>query len=341
MHGLQQRHLWIMAGIIILVLAIFFWLKPRQSPSVNIEESNSSAEQNNIISSSIPTNTQSSSLVSQSQQDTQINCQIRLDNSNRLIVNEQTKNCFEYFITQYGEKAIPQIKDDFNRFALENYKEPALSQLTDLWSRYMQYREKLGNLSAPDIDKNDPKYYRTIFASMQNLRKQFFSDYEIQGLFGEEDTYNQYTLNRMDILANKNLDEIEKAQKLKELFNSLPVDWKENLTQLSQLDDLRKLTSDLKARGGSAEELHNMRLNLVGAEATQRLENLDTQRDQWKQRVNEYLSARDSIQQSSMSDSAKQDAINQLRTEKFNNPQEQARLHTFENVHDQGGKLPY
>ena len=81
---------------------------------------------------------------------------------------------------------------------------------------------------------------------MKNLRKQLFSNYEIEGLFGTEDLYHEYTLNRISVLDDKNLTEAQKAEKLKALFNQLPEDWKENLQQLNKLEDLRKLTQTLK-----------------------------------------------------------------------------------------------
>ena len=84
-----------------------------------------------------------------------------------------------------------------------------------------------------------------------------------------------------------------------------------------------------------------MRLSLVGPEATQRLENLDGQRSNWKSKVNQYLSERDSIVKSNMSSSAKQEAVQRLRSQHFNNSQEQLRVETFEQVHDQGGQLPF
>ena len=121
----------------------------------------------------------------------------------------------------------------------------------------------------------------------------------------------------------------------------LPEDWKESLEQINKLDDLRKLTADIKARGGSSEEIRQMRLNLVGPEATQRLETLDTQRSEWKGNVNQYLDERDSIMKSNMSDSAKQQAVQQLRNQHFKSKEDQLRLSTFETVHDQGGKLPF
>ena len=270
-----------------------------------------------------------------------MNCQLRLDNANRLIVNEQARNCFEYFITQYGEKDLKQIKHDFKTYIQQNYKQPALGQIIDLWNRYINYREKLGDLQPPNIDKEDPQYYQSIFANMKNLRKQLFSNYEIEGLFGTEDTYHEYTLNRMTVLADKSLTEAQKAQKLKDLFNQLPEDWKANLEQLNKLEDLRKLTADIKARGGSVQDIHQMRMNLVGPEATQRLEALDEQRNDWKVKVNQYLDERDSIMKSGMSDKAKQQAVQKLRTQHFNKPQQQLRVGTFETIHDQGGKLPY
>ena len=339
----KHHKLWIIFLVIIVCLAVLlFWLAPSQSTAEQTETAQRAEVQNHLLTSSMPAPTdQSRAFVSPSQQDTEVNCQLRLDNANRLIVNEQTRNCFEYFITQYGEKDLKQIQHDFKTYIQQNYKQPALGQIIDLWNRYINYREKLGDLHPPNIDKEDPQYYQSIFANMKNLRKQLFSNYEIEGLFGTEDTYHEYTLNRMTVLADKSLTEAQKAQKLKDLFNQLPEDWKANLEQLNKLEDLRKLTADIKARGGSAQDIHQMRMNLVGPEATQRLEALDEQRNDWKVKVNQYLDERDSIMKSGMSDKAKQQAVQKLRTQHFNKPQQQLRVGTFETIHDQGGKLPY
>lgn len=340
---MQKNKLWLIIALVVIAVAAFiFWLAPKASqndPSdQSIQQQNTPLAQGETATAQA---TSGSSLLSPSQQDTEVNCQISMDGSNRLIVNEQTRNCFEYFITQYGEKSIDQIKKDFKSYIAQGHKEPALSQIYDLWDRYMKYREQLGNLQPPSDDKESPQYYRSIYSSTQNLRKQFFSDYEIEGLFGKENTYHEYTLKRMEVVNDKKLSESEKAKKLKALFDELPEDWKENLEQINKLEDLRKLTADIKARGGSSEEIHQMRLNLVGPEATQRLENLDSQRSSWKSSVNQYLTERDSIVKSNMSDSAKQQAVQQLRNQHFKSKEDQLRVSTFESVHDQGGKLPF
>ena len=339
---MQKHKLWIFILLALtIIISLIVWLRPQSGTSSDTHgtQPQSTSLQN---SSSAQFATQLPSFSSLSQQDTEINCQMQLDASNRLIVNEQTRNCFEYFITQFGEKILEQIKQDFKSYISQNHQEPALSQILDLWTRYLDYRQALGQLTPPTgIDQEDPAYYRSIYSSTQNLRKTFFSNYEIEGLFGTENTYHEYTLDRMQILADQKLSEAEKAQRLKDLFEQLPEDWQENLEQLNKLDDLRKLTADIKARGGSSEEIRQMRLNLVGPEATQRLENLDSERAHWKSSVNSYLTERDSILNSNLSDSAKQQAIQTLRQLQFKTPEERLRLETFEQVHDQGGKLPF
>ncbi|MBK0064774.1 MULTISPECIES: lipase secretion chaperone [unclassified Acinetobacter] len=345
MQGFRNHYVWITIGfILLLVIGLVFWLKPQPANGSISTQENSKQKiigQSALTPSSPLSNLSSSTFNSPSQADTQINCQLQLDNHNSLIVNEQTKDCFEYFISQYGEKSIPQIDADFKKYLQGNYQQPALSQIQDLWSRYLKYRQQLGELTPPNLKQDDPAYYRAIFSNMKNLRQQFFSAYEISGLFGSEDIYHEYTLNRMAILDDKNLSESDKAKRLKALFDQLPQDWQENLQQTTKLEELRHLTQAIQERHGSPSELRQMRLNLVGAEATQRLETLDQNRDSWKSRVNQYLDQRDNILSSSMSEAAKQQAIHQLRQQSFDQPQEQLRLQTFESVHDQGGKLPF
>ena len=343
MESSKKKMFGIVLGILlIIILALIFWRKPSKERSETSTTSADALQQNNgQLATNQLSASEANNFASKSQQDTQINCQIKVDAANRMIVNEQTKDCFEYFITQYGEKTIPQIKADFLSYVKISYQEPVLSKLSDLWTRYVDYRSQLGDLQAPTADKDSAKYYQQIVENTKSLRQKFFSDYEIQGLFGTQDIYDQYTVDRIAIMDDKKLSANEKAQKLKERFENLPEDWKENLKQLNQLEDLRKLTAEIKARGGSAQELHQMRTSLVGPEATRRLETLDLQRNDWKGKVTQYLSERDTIMNSNMSDSAKQSAVNQLKSQQFSNQQEQLRLQTFETVHDQGGQLPF
>lgn len=340
MPRMRAKILWYAFGIfIILGITWSYWFTKAPKSQLNTEkdgEIRTTAQPLLTLSDS-----ETQGYQSPSQQDTTVNCQLKTDAAGHLVINNQTRDCFEYFITQYGEVDLQHIKSNFHQFIQVHYLEPVRSQIFDLWSRYLKYREQLAKIQAIPAKTQDQNYYRSVFESTQQLRQHFFSSTEITALFSAEDIYQNYILDRLQILENASLNEVEKAERLNTRFEQLPEEWQQNLQELSKLDNLHTLTDQIKARHGSAAELHQMRVALVGIEATQRLESLDTQRTAWQQRVTGYLNERDQILNSSMSDSAKNQAIQQLRQQQFSSTHEQLRLQTFETVHDQGGKLPF
>lgn len=279
---------------------------------------------------------------STSQSGIDVNCQLQVTPQGNLIVNRQTKDCYEFFITQYGEKPLTQIKTDFKSYIDQQYQSPTHDQILDLWQRYLDYRQALGGLTQPiNVAKDSVDYFRATDQLIQNLRQRYFSPVELTGLFGDENIYTDYTLERLAILDDKKLSESEKAVKLQALLNTLPEDLQNNIKQIQTLDTLHKLTASIKARGGTIQDIRQMRVNLVGAEAASRLEALDSERLNWKTQVTQYLNSRDQLLQSSMSDHAKQQAIAALRQRTFSQSSDALRVQSFETIHDQGGQLPF
>ncbi|MEB3767225.1 lipase secretion chaperone [Acinetobacter sp. MD2] len=338
----QSSKTWLMLFIlIILLIGILFWVLSNRtsttatnSPSAQggLLQQNSSMQNNGIT----PSSSALAASKSISQADTQVNCQLKLNFRNKLIVNEQTRDCYEYFLTQYGEKKLPQIDQDFKNYIQSSFPAPAIGEIIDLWSRYLKYREALGQLSVPSANPNDSSYYQNVLTATQTLQQKFFSSSEITGLFGNEDLYNGYTIKRMEILQNAQLSSAEKAARLKSLLEDLPKSWREQIKQQTVVQDLHQLTAELKAQHATPEQIQDMRINLVGREAAQRLETLDQNRQAWNSRVNQYLTERDSILKSNDSDQSKQQQIQQLQQQQFQTQQEHIRLKAFETTHDQG-----
>lgn len=263
-------------------------------------------------------------------------CIFRLSKNNHLIIDKYIKDCFEYFINQKHEADSTFIQDIFTTSIRNSAKEPALSQILDLWHRYFNYHHQLENLQLTDNFKAaNAQYYRSIFKNIQNLRQQFFTEYEIQYLFPiEENIYHLYIFNRIDILTNNNLTETQKALKLNQLFKNLPIEWQIRFEQPDILNDLTTLTQEILARGGSIEELHKMRLNLLGTKRTQHFESIEYYKNSWTNRVNQYLHERDRILYSNMDTMVKEVAIQHLRKKHFSEASEQARLMPFEYMYD-------
>ncbi len=100
---MQKYKIWMVLSIVIICVAgLIFWLMPQDK---TIKQPVGPAAASGLLpQQTVLTQAQVKAgipYLSRSQKDTAINCQLRLDSSNRLIINEQTRNCFEYFITKY------------------------------------------------------------------------------------------------------------------------------------------------------------------------------------------------------------------------------------------------
>jgi len=176
-------------------------------------------------------------------------------------------------------------------------------------------------------------------AAVQALRARIFDSETQQAFFAREEAYNQFTLQRLAILQNSQLDDAGKAAAVDQLRNSLPAEMQD--TVLPQLqNELRQQTARLQAAGAKPEQIRQLRQQLVGAEATQRLEVLDQQRQTWKKRIAQYSTEKAAIENNpGMSASDKRAAIAQLAAENFDE-REQLRLEAAEQLATQNKPQP-
>jgi len=75
----------------------------------------------------------------------------------------------------------------------------------------------------------------------------------------------------------------------------------------------------LLEQGADPSEVRELRLSLVGPEATGRLEDLDQERQQWQQRMDDFSAEREAIlSYQGLAEDDKQAAIEELLENRFN-----------------------
>lgn len=326
--------------LLVLLSCLVLWLKPKNETiqkaalsGANIRDeinqlTSAEAVTTGLIKGKIPE-------LAPSLQGTQINCSLTVDNNKNFVVDQNTKGCFEYYLTQFGELTLAQIDTQVRDYITHNLPEAAVLQAIDLWQRYLKYLEAEGRMQGSDPDPNDPAQLEKVLKNLAEIRKQYFNMKEIDALFGYDVVYDEYTVDRLKILDNKKLDSKTKARLLNERFAQLPANLQKNLQEMGKLENLRTLTKDIKSRNGSATELRQMREQLVGAQAADNLEVLDRNRAQWKSKVNSYLDQRQKVLNSNLSDVDKQKSIEALRQQSFSSEVERNRAISFENFRDQ------
>lgn len=255
----------------------------------------------------------------------------RLDADGNLLISEDIRRIFDYFLAAVGEEPLRASVERLRAYIAAQLPANAREQALALLNQYLDYKRELVLLERdlPQMANLDALRQRE--AAVQALRARIFDRETQQAFFAREEAYNQFTLQRLAILHDSQLDGAGKAAAVDQLRNSLPAEMQDAVLPQLQ-NELRQQTAQLQASGAKPEQIRQLRQQLVGAEATQRLEVLDQQRQTWKKRIAQYRIDKAAIENNTgMSASDKRAAITQLATENFDE-RERLRLEAAEQL---------
>ncbi|WP_237045092.1 lipase secretion chaperone [Aquipseudomonas alcaligenes] len=262
---------------------------------------------------------------------TAVDGQFRLDDAGNLLISMDIRRIFDYFLSAYGEERIQTSIARLQAYIRSQLDEPAESQALALLEQYLDYKRHLIQLEKDLPQMASLESMRQREQAVQNLRASIFSPEAHQAFFAQEEAYNQFTLQRLAIRHDPALNEQQKAEAMDRLRATLPEDMQEMLVPQLQAE-LRQQTAALQAQGAAPEQIRQLRLQLVGAEATARLEALDQRRQQWQQRLDAYRQEKARIEANSgLSEEDRQAAIASLAEERFDE-RERLRLDAAEQL---------
>lgn len=244
---------------------------------------------------------------------TQVDGSFHVDAAGNLLVSEEIRRIFDYFLSSTGEEPLSSSVERLGTYIASQLEAPAEGQALALLDQYLRYKSELVQLERDRPQLSGVEGLRQRETSVQALRARIFSAEAHQAFFAQEEAYNQFSLERLAIRHDTSLDDAAKAAALDRLLASLPG------AVLPQLQtELRSQTAALQAQGGTPAQIRRLRQQLVGAEATVRLEALDQQRQDWKQRLEAYQREEAKIEANpGLSASDKSTALATLAEERF------------------------
>ncbi|MEH6563750.1 MAG: lipase secretion chaperone [Halopseudomonas sp.] len=248
---------------------------------------------------------------------TDVDGDLQVDTQGNLLISDQLRHLFDYYLSATGEQTTEQAQRRVHEYLANQLEEPAREQALTIFEQYLNYLQAVAELEQdfPVLDELDALWARE--DAVQRLRASLFDPAVHQAFFASEEVYNRFTLERLAINRNTDLDAGQRAAEVEALRENLPEQLQQLLVpQLHQ--DLRRQTQALAEQGGSAEDIRALRLTLVGPEATARLAALDQQRAEWQQRVDAFNREREGIlQQAGLAEQDKQQAIQALLQSSF------------------------
>jgi lipase chaperone LimK len=335
----NNKMIWMSLFIAFILLSLIYWIFKPQSQNQTHE---SDTESHQVITANEFSNDESGQLknklptLANSLQGTEIDCPIQVDSNGKLILTVGIRSCFDYFFSTLGEKTEDELMADIRQYLNNSLPETASTYASYLLNQYVAYMRALRDLKpSGNFKSDDIEALQKITDQMSKVQQQFFTAAEIKAFFGNEKNLNQFKLDQLKIHANKNLTSEQKATEIAKLIDQLPPTLGDGVRVSMQFAELQQLTQEIKQKGGSAQELRDIRENLLGADAADRLEKVDQEEADWQKQVNTYLSARDQILKSEANEASKQQAINGLRANTFSSKEDLLRAQSFEIMHDQ------
>lgn len=251
-----------------------------------------------------------SSLKVTSQQDTEID-------------NASAKDMMEYFVSGNTELTLEDIRDN-----VAKHHEQSQAAVVDeaLFAKYLEYKSALTALDVQfDTTSISADDLRALNQALLDLQSQFFSESEISILFTHDNRMREIALEKL-LLKQEGLDEPEYQQRLESYLSEQP-----DYVQASHQNQV--LLLQLSSSEGLDEQGKYLKRNeLVGEEATQRLEALDQQRESFEGALEIYFVERnDILNDSALSEIEQKETIAQLREAHFQ-PQQLRRVEAIERI---------
>jgi lipase chaperone LimK len=248
---------------------------------------------------------------------------------NALVLDPALIRRFDYYLTTVGERPVDAIRAQVEQDLDSRLAPTAARQAKDLFARYLQFKTALKAQRPAKPTGRSVDMLRDGSRMMLALRATFFSDAESQALFGPQDAEASAALARMAIEQDPALDDRQRRERLAALDARLPASARADREAPLAVVHLEEAAQQLRAQGGSEDDVYRMRAAATSPEAANRLAEVDRDEAAWKARIAAYLAQRSAALAAPGSASDRQAAIDELRHRLFT-PEEQRRLAAYE-----------
>jgi len=272
-----------------------------------------------------------------------------VDEGGNLRVSSDIRRVFDYFLSTVNEEPLDTVLARINEYLEYHLENPALNQAKGILAGYIDLKKALYDF---EIERSEiMKLYleeeqptqsggskllllEEQLQARNELRAQHLSLEAYEAFYEDEQIFDQYTLDRMKVMADTSLSINEQQAELDQIDSVAP----EHLVLARQetqiTDTLKKRTALLQEQGADDSDIRALRSEMFGEEAADRFDELDKKRAEWKKRLEQYLTERSQILATEgLSFEERELQVEELRTSRFDS-REQIRVKAFERQSD-------
>lgn len=266
-------------------------------------------------------------LANTSKNDVDIPIDLTLDAEGNLVADENLRVLMEFFLALDGEQEPAQIRALFLATMATQCNAACVDDAATLFDQYQDYLAALAN-QLPALAENAD--LRGRLEAVVALRHQTLGQTLADALFWYEEQYDHYRVRQWEIQQDASLSVAEKQAQLQALQLTAPAGLLEREQSTLHLQQARQLRSQYAPENSAA--LYSARADLFGADAAERLQQLDSQRQAWDQRYQHYRQEVAALKTSGLSQQDQQQQIDQLRQRHYD-AQESQRVAALDRIH--------
>lgn len=244
---------------------------------------------------------------------TDVDGAIHLDANGDPIADRELRRVFDYFLERLGERSPDAIRASFVAWLAQASGLPARAQarVLELFDAYVDAERAAAALAASGDLRDD-------LARRAALRRERLGKATAGAWFGDDERYADYTLRRLALERDASLDMSERLARREALDGELDPTQRDALRASTEFQQTIEQTARLDALDAGAAQRYAERAAEWGDDAAQRLAQLDTQRAQWRQRLQDYAHERTVIaSDASLSTAARDARIEALLASRF------------------------
>lgn len=212
-----------------------------------------------------------------------------LTRHDELLVTASLRDLFDYYLSSLGEASVDVVQQLIQVELQRQLQGPALQDALNILTNYLSYKQALRTFEQDyQADPDHTRQQQLVYMQERQQALIALQDRELGSrvaavFFAFDRQMDDNTLARAAIL-NSDLTAEGKEQALINLQAEQPI--QQQLQQ--QRDHQQRRLLEIDQAELTAEEKYLQRAETVGEGAAQRLAQLDQQRAQWQQRVNEF-----------------------------------------------------
>lgn len=269
---------------------------------------------------------------------------LSVDPNGNLRISADIRRVFEFFLAAVEEEDLSVILKRIQEYLDFNLDEPALGQALRVMTQYVDFKKALFDYETErskalevyldsSVTLSTNAYVQLLDEQLQMkkyLRGLYLDPQVHKAFYADEEVYDDYSLARISVQADKSLSLAEKRQRLEEIDSQAPEELVASRREAQIIDILKAETQRLKEQGAESEEIQQLRTQLLGAEAAERFDKLDQERAIWQHRIDDYLQHRESILSlQGLGEPEKLQQVEELRQRLFDN-KERIRVSVYE-----------